>query len=42
VTGVRTVLRAGQALERVLLTASMHGVRALMPHQAMEWPDLRA
>ncbi|MFF8909629.1 Acg family FMN-binding oxidoreductase [Streptomyces olivaceoviridis] len=35
-------LRAGQALERVLLTATAHGVRTSMLHQAMEWPDLRA
>lgn len=34
-------LRAGQALERVLLTATRHGVRTSMLHQAMEWPDLR-
>ncbi|APY85436.1 hypothetical protein DCW30_24615 [Streptomyces alfalfae] len=35
-------LRAGQALERVLLTATRLGVRTSMLHQAMEWPDLRA
>ncbi|NGO40885.1 Acg family FMN-binding oxidoreductase [Streptomyces ureilyticus] len=35
-------LRAGQALEHVLLTATVHGVRTSMLHQAMEWPDLRA
>ncbi|MEU9968483.1 Acg family FMN-binding oxidoreductase [Streptomyces malaysiensis] len=35
-------LLAGQALERVLLTATAHGVRTSMLHQAMEWPDLRA
>ncbi|CAM5297590.1 hypothetical protein SHIRM173S_05236 [Streptomyces hirsutus] len=35
-------LRAGQALERVLLTATRCGVRTSMLHQAMEWPDLRA
>ncbi|MFF0166970.1 Acg family FMN-binding oxidoreductase [Streptomyces prasinus] len=34
-------LRAGQALERVLLTATRYGVRTSMLHQAMEWPDLR-
>ncbi|MEU9166371.1 nitroreductase family protein [Streptomyces sp. NPDC048420] len=34
-------LRAGQALERVLLVATVHGVRASLLHQAMEWPDLR-
>ncbi|WP_444545622.1 hypothetical protein [Streptomyces lucensis] len=35
-------LRAGQALQRVLLTATLHGVRTSLPHQAMEWPGLRA
>ncbi|MET8132419.1 hypothetical protein ABZV24_10715 [Streptomyces sp. NPDC005251] len=35
-------LRAGQALERVLLTATRRGVRTSVLHQAMEWPDLRA
>ncbi|MEV8558389.1 hypothetical protein AB0478_18445 [Streptomyces sp. NPDC051917] len=35
-------LRAGQALQHVLLTATMHGVRTSLLHQAMEWPDLRA
>ncbi|MFR9799107.1 Acg family FMN-binding oxidoreductase [Streptomyces sp. MS06] len=35
-------LRAGQALERVLLLATAHGVRTSMLHQALEWPDLRA
>lgn len=34
-------LRAGQALERVLLTTTAHGVRTSILHQAMEWPDLR-
>ncbi|MFF5308143.1 Acg family FMN-binding oxidoreductase [Streptomyces massasporeus] len=34
-------LRAGQALERVLLLATLGGVRASLLHQAMEWPDLR-
>ncbi|MFB8760656.1 Acg family FMN-binding oxidoreductase [Streptomyces nigra] len=34
-------LRAGQALEHVLLLATRHGVRASLLHQAMEWPDLR-
>ncbi|WP_432139465.1 Acg family FMN-binding oxidoreductase [Streptomyces sp. bgisy154] len=34
-------LRAGQALERVLLVATVHGVRASLLHQALEWPDLR-
>lgn len=35
-------LRAGQALEHVLLTATVNGVRASLLHQAVEWPDLRA
>ncbi|XUL91700.1 Acg family FMN-binding oxidoreductase [Streptomyces galilaeus] len=34
-------LRAGEALERVLLVATAHGVRASLLHQALEWPDLR-
>ncbi|MFG1807736.1 Acg family FMN-binding oxidoreductase [Streptomyces sp. NPDC049040] len=34
-------LRAGQALENVLLTATIHRVRASMLHQALEWPDIR-
>jgi hypothetical protein len=34
-------LRAGQALQRVLLVATAHGVRTSMLHQALEWPDLR-
>lgn len=34
-------LRAGQALERVLLVATAHGVRASLLHQALEWPGLR-
>lgn len=34
-------LRAGQALERVLLIATTHGVQASLLHQALEWPDLR-
>jgi len=34
-------LRAGQALERVLLVATAHGLRASLLHQALEWPDLR-
>ncbi|CAM5711406.1 Acg family FMN-binding oxidoreductase [Streptomyces canus] len=33
-------LRAGQALERVLLVATAYGVRASLLHQALEWPDL--
>ncbi|MFI7498212.1 Acg family FMN-binding oxidoreductase [Streptomyces sp. NPDC049687] len=35
-------LRAGQALQYVLLTATARGVRTSLLHQAMEWPDLRA
>ncbi|WNF25754.1 hypothetical protein RI138_02445 [Streptomyces sp. C11-1] len=35
-------LRAGQALQHVLLTATSYGLRTSMPHQAMEWKDLRA
>ncbi|MEU7058009.1 nitroreductase family protein [Streptomyces sp. NPDC046197] len=34
-------LRAGQALECVLLVAAAHGVRSSLLHQALEWPDLR-
>ncbi|MGW2745510.1 Acg family FMN-binding oxidoreductase [Streptomyces sp. NPDC001450] len=34
-------LRAGQALEHVLLVATAHGVRASLLHQPMEWPGLR-
>ncbi|MFJ9898361.1 Acg family FMN-binding oxidoreductase [Streptomyces sp. NPDC091280] len=34
-------LRAGEALEHVLLVATGHGVRASLLHQALEWPDLR-
>ncbi|MEU0159669.1 hypothetical protein ABZ154_12700 [Streptomyces sp. NPDC006261] len=35
-------LRAGQALQHVLLTATSYGVRTSILHQAMEWLDLRA
>lgn len=35
-------LRAGQALQHVLLTATARGVRTSPLHQAMEWPDLRS
>lgn len=35
-------LRAGQALQHMLLTATAHGVRTSPLHQAIEWPDLRA
>jgi len=34
-------LRAGQALERVLLVATVYGLKASLLHQALEWPDLR-
>ncbi|GAA2136434.1 nitroreductase family protein [Kitasatospora kazusensis] len=34
-------LRAGQAMERVWLVATAHGVRASLLHQAVEWPDTR-
>ncbi|MFB7547822.1 Acg family FMN-binding oxidoreductase [Streptomyces sp. NPDC056154] len=34
-------LRAGQALERVLLTATIHHVSASFATQPVEWPDLR-
>ncbi|CAG7613631.1 Acg family FMN-binding oxidoreductase [Actinacidiphila bryophytorum] len=34
-------LRAGQALENVLLTCTTHQVRASLLHQALEWPDIR-
>nr|WP_280689541.1 nitroreductase family protein [Kitasatospora sp. GAS204B] len=34
-------LRAGQALERVLLLATAHGLRASLLSQALEWSDLR-
>ncbi|MFI7413486.1 Acg family FMN-binding oxidoreductase [Streptomyces sp. NPDC049627] len=34
-------LRAGQALEHVLLVATALGLRTSLLHQPMEWPDLR-
>lgn len=34
-------LRAGQALENVLLTGTTHRLRASLLHQALEWPDIR-
>ncbi|MFF4378400.1 Acg family FMN-binding oxidoreductase [Kitasatospora sp. NPDC001547] len=34
-------LRTGQALERVWLLATVHGVRLTVWHQAIEWPDTR-
>lgn len=35
-------LRAGQAMEHVVLLATAHTVHATLLHEAMEWPDLRA
>ncbi len=34
-------LRAGQALEHVLLLATASGLSSSLLHQALEWPDLR-
>ncbi|WNI14336.1 Acg family FMN-binding oxidoreductase [Actinacidiphila sp. ITFR-21] len=34
-------LRAGQALEHILLLATLRGLRASLLHQAVEWPDIR-
>jgi hypothetical protein len=34
-------LRAGQALERVWLLATVRGLRASVLHQAVEWPETR-
>ncbi|WP_406209296.1 nitroreductase family protein [Kitasatospora sp. NBC_01560] len=34
-------LRTGLGLEHVLLTATVHEVRASLLHQVMEWPELR-
>ncbi|WP_406209344.1 hypothetical protein OH807_38570 [Kitasatospora sp. NBC_01560] len=34
-------LRAGQALQRIWLLATAHGLRASVLHQAVEWPDTR-
>lgn len=34
-------LRAGQAMEHVLLLATAAGLRTSLLHQALEWPDLR-
>jgi len=34
-------LRAGQALERVWLLATVHGLRASVLHQAVEWAETR-
>ncbi|WP_020549006.1 Acg family FMN-binding oxidoreductase [Embleya scabrispora] len=35
-------LRAGQAMERAWLVATIHGLRMSVLHQAVEWPDTRA
>ncbi|MGW3040238.1 Acg family FMN-binding oxidoreductase [Kitasatospora sp. NPDC001159] len=35
-------LRAGQAVQHVLLLLTLHGLRASVLHQALEWPDLRS
>jgi hypothetical protein len=35
-------LRAGQAMQHALLLLTLHGLRASLLHQALEWPDLRA
>jgi hypothetical protein len=37
----RDWLRAGQALEHVLLRATAHGLRTGLLYRATEWPDLR-
>ena len=34
-------LRAGQAMQHMLLLATTHRIRGSLLHQAMEWPDLR-
>jgi hypothetical protein len=34
-------LPAGQALENILLTGTVHRLRASLLHQALEWPDIR-
>ncbi|WP_030274099.1 Acg family FMN-binding oxidoreductase, partial [Streptomyces sp. NRRL B-24484] len=34
-------LRAGQAMERVWLLATLYGLRVSVLHQAVEWPDTR-
>ncbi|WP_333766738.1 Acg family FMN-binding oxidoreductase [Streptomyces sp. IBSBF 2435] len=34
-------LRAGQALENILLTGTVHQLRASLLHQALEWPGTR-
>ncbi|MFF7996752.1 Acg family FMN-binding oxidoreductase [Streptomyces sp. NPDC007917] len=39
--GTEDWLRAGQAMERVLLTATLGGLSSSFIAQALEWPDLR-
>lgn len=39
--GPRDWLRAGQALERVLLLATLDGLATSLTSHALEWPDLR-
>ncbi|MET8471898.1 nitroreductase [Streptomyces sp. NPDC006422] len=39
--GPRDWLRAGQAMERVLLVATAHGLAASVTSHALEWADLR-
>jgi nitroreductase len=39
--GAADWLRAGQGLERALLVATAHGVRASLFSQAVEWPELQ-
>ena len=34
-------LRAGQAMQYILLLLTAHGLRASLMYQALEWPDLR-
>jgi hypothetical protein len=34
-------LRAGQAMERVLLLATLNGLSTSLTSHALEWPDLR-
>ncbi|WP_306322087.1 MULTISPECIES: nitroreductase family protein [unclassified Streptomyces] len=43
-TGDRALdwLRAGQAMERVLLLATLHGLATSLTSHALEWPDLRS
>ncbi|UUU36526.1 hypothetical protein JIX56_45660 [Streptomyces sp. CA-210063] len=41
-TGGRTGYGPARPWQYVLLTATAHGLRTSLLHQAMEWPDLRA